>query len=55
MATDTEQALCEIKLDQNGVNGHDEAESKPPQTIGFFHPELKKQRGEAYSRWALTS
>ncbi|GAM42059.1 hypothetical protein TCE0_043f15690 [Talaromyces pinophilus] len=54
MATDTEQALCEIKLDQNGVNGHDEAESKPPQTIGFFHPELKKQRGEAYRRWALT-
>ena len=55
MATDTEQASSEVKHDQNGVNGYDEAQSKPPEIIGFFHPHLKKQRGQAYRRWALTS
>lgn len=53
MAIDKEEpASSDIEHEQNGRDG---AQAKPPEKIGFFHPDLKDQRGKAYRRWALTS
>lgn len=52
MATDTEQAMSDLEPKQNGRDG---TQAKPPETIGFFHPDLKNKRGKAYRRWVLTS
>ncbi|EED14347.1 conserved hypothetical protein [Talaromyces stipitatus ATCC 10500] len=53
MATDTEQASSEeFKYERDGDDRP--AQVTAPETIGFFHADLKEHRGQAYKRWSIT-